>query len=97
MVDSQKVEKCDYVFVRCTNKEHYYVELKGSNIGKAYDQIVTTIAKHIPSPKEKNYGFIVCSKVPKSGTKVQKIKEKFKKKYGQDLEVKQNEYTHIID
>ena len=97
VITSQVVEKCDYVFVRCTNKDHYFVELKGGDIKKAYGQIITTITTHILCHKDKRYGFIICSKVPKGGTNVQKIKEEFIKQYGQKLEVKQNEFTHVVE
>lgn len=96
LVASEEVKKCDYVFVRCSNNDHYYVELKGKNINRAYEQITTTITTHLQSHKDKNYGFIICSKVPKAGTDVAKLKEDFIKKHGRKLEVKQNKYTHVV-
>lgn len=43
IIKSKETEKCDFGFVRHANEDFYFVELKGKNIEKAYDQIVTTI------------------------------------------------------
>ncbi|MEM6964554.1 MAG: hypothetical protein AAF573_07305 [Bacteroidota bacterium] len=97
-VNDKSVEKCDYAFHRCSNDEQYYVELKGQKIKKAFDQIAKTISGHLKSPKEKNYGFIVASKVkaPKRNLIVNKMKEEFKKKYGVKLEIGTTHYVHQL-
>lgn len=83
-----KMDRCDFAFHRCANEDFYFVELKGSDIGKAYQQIITTLSQHIPTPKEKRLGFIVTSRMPKSGPDVNKLKNEFRVKYGRQLFIK---------
>ena len=92
LINSQEIEKCDFGFVRHSNNDFYFVELKGSNIEKALNQIVSTInyfeENLIQIPKSKSFGFIVSSKVPSAGTDVNKLKQIFAKNYGKVLEIK---------
>jgi len=89
--------KCDYAFTRCSNKELYYVEFKDTDIIEAYNQIVNTIINHFPSPKEKNFGFIIATRITTASNRIiARKKEEFKKMYGQDLLVKSKKYTHIV-
>jgi hypothetical protein len=68
------------------------VELKGKDIQKSYNQLVSAIAELennlIKVPKNKRFGFIVSSKVPKSGIDINNLKQDFLKNYGKKLEVK---------
>jgi len=90
--------KCDYIFVRCKTEDVYYVELKGQDIGHAYEQIVETISVHFPSPKEKNYGFIIASKVTPSFNRIiAKKKEEFQKRHGVKLVIAVGIYKHYIE
>ena len=92
LISSNDVEKCDFGFVRHFNEDFYFVELKGSNIEKAFKQIVSTIdylnTNLILIPKNKRLGFIVSSKVPSGGTDINKLKQNFAKNYGKVLEIK---------
>lgn len=96
-VKDNESQKCDYVFVRCSNKETYYVELKGQDVPKAYNQIVETLKTHFPAPKNKTYGFIVASRVvPKQAQKIRKLKAEFAKSHGVVLKIGSQRYTHKI-
>ncbi|MDX1940136.1 MAG: hypothetical protein SFU99_06260 [Saprospiraceae bacterium] len=89
--------RCDYVFIRCSNRETYYVEFKDTDVTEAYDQIVETIKTHFLSPKERNYGFIIATRITTSANRIiAKKKEEFKKTYGKDLIVKSKAYTHFV-
>lgn len=92
LITSQLIEKCDFGFVRHSNNNFYFIELKGSNIEKAFNQIVSTInhleSNFIQIPKNNRLGFIVSSKIPKAGTDVNKLKQIFAKNYGKVLEIK---------
>ena len=92
IITSMAIEKCDYGFVRHANDDFYFVELKGSDIEKAFSQIVSTInffnANLVIIPKNKRLGFIVSSKVPSAGTDVKNLKQAFAKYHGKVLEVK---------
>jgi uncharacterized protein YjbI with pentapeptide repeats len=92
LIKSQQTEKCDFGFIRHSNNDFYFVELKGKDIQKAYNQIVSAIAELennlIIVPKNKRFGFIVSSKVPKAGIDINNLKQDFLKNYGKKLEVK---------
>jgi hypothetical protein len=93
LIDSQEIEKCDFGFVRHSNDEFYFVELKGNKIEKAYSQIVETIKYFerdlIKIPQNKKYGFIVSSSgLPKAQIRINNLKQHFAKgKYGAKLEI----------
>ncbi|MFK7774996.1 MAG: hypothetical protein AB8F94_22845 [Saprospiraceae bacterium] len=95
-VKDKNVEKCDFAFHRCSNDDKYFVELKGIKIKKGFNQIVKTITTHLPSPKEKNYGFIVASRVPRSGVDINKLKIEFRKKYGMALKIQTRQIIHQV-
>nr|WP_315239336.1 hypothetical protein [uncultured Flavobacterium sp.] len=92
LIASQQVEKCDFGFIRHSNDEFYFVELKGKEIKKALSQIISTIAHFenhfVGIPKDKRYGFIVSSKNPLAGQATNILKLEFAKKYGKILEIK---------
>ena len=56
--------KCDYLLIIEAEKKLYFIELKGSDLVKAVDQISTTLDKLLPSIDHKIVnGRIVLSKV----------------------------------
>lgn len=106
LISCKQVSKCDYLFIRdyeCLQgeTEFYFVELKGSNIKKAFEQIKNTISyiksNHISSlSKNKILGFIVSSKVPRAGVDVAIMKQEFRDKYGGELlKIQNNQLVHI--
>lgn len=100
LIDSQKVEKCDFGFVRQSNGEFYFVELKGNKIEKAYNQIIETIKyfekELIKIPQNNKYGFIVSSSgIPKAQIRINNLKQDFAKgKYGVKLEIQNMVIKH---
>lgn len=101
LIDDSTVEKCDYVFRRCANSDIYFVELKGSDVTKGFDQIVATI-KHFNGKMELAqahiFGFIVASKVklPKGNAEVANLKKTFVRKHGAALVFQTNKLIHRI-
>lgn len=96
LITSQVVEKCDFGFVRHASQEFYFVELKGKEIQKAYNQIVETIKyfnnNFIEIPTRMRFGFVVSSSVPKAGIGTNVLKQDFAKKFGKQLEIKNREF-----
>lgn len=92
-------EKCDFLFELASKSEVYYVELKGSNIQKAYNQLVTTykICKKAHKSFNTKRSFIVASRVPRSGPKVQELKIKMMKSFSMQLSVATNSHTVVVD
>lgn len=83
-------KRCDYMFeidsLPCIENplprmyRVIYLELKGCDVEKAYEQLLATIhifhSKHKETKRECH---IVASRVPKAGTKVQQLKIQMKK------------------
>jgi len=75
--------KCDFLFEVIDEelKEVFYVELKGSDISHAIQQLEATVKHcfsiHKTVPRK---CYIVASRVPKALTSTQKIKKEFKRK-----------------
>ena len=74
-------ERCDYLFEIINNdtiKDVFYVELKGSNITHAIEQLKATIAhcKNIHSSVALKQCYIVASKFPSAGPSSQTLKKK---------------------
>lgn len=92
LISAQDVEKCDFGFIRHSNDEFYFVELKGKEIKKALSQIISTIGyfenHFVRIPKDKRYGFIISSKNPLTGQATNILKLDFAKKHGKLLEIK---------
>lgn len=99
LIPSQQVQKCDFGFVRHSNNEFYFVELKGKDVKKAFEQIISTIdnfeRNFIKISKEKRLGFIVSSKNPLVGQETNILKQTFAKKYGKLLEIKNIQCKYI--
>lgn len=74
-------KRCDYMFELGEPVAHVlYLELKGCDVEKAYEQLTATIdiflTEHQGCKKECH---IVASRVPRAGTKVQQLKVKILK------------------
>ena len=99
LITSKTVEKCDFGFLRHSNNEFYFVELKGKDIRKALNQIISTISNFennfIKIPKNKIHGFIVSSRNPLSGTETNNLKQAFAKNHGLLLEIKSKQCKYI--
>ena len=91
-------EKCDFLFEINSISEVHYVELKGADIQKAYNQIVATVkaCKNEHEVFLSKRGFIVASRVPKSGPQVQVLKKKMLKDCSTQLFVATNRHTEKI-
>jgi hypothetical protein len=74
-------KRCDYLFEINEPISHViYLELKGCDIEKAYEQLIATIELFkLEHQKFKKECHIVASRVPKAGTKIQQLKVKILK------------------
>jgi len=102
LISSQTVPKCDYLFYSNSGKEFYFVELKGTDIEKAFEQICATI-KHVNTianiqiKKNKIHGFVVSSAVPAAANqRVRHLQAKFARDIGTRLYVKNRLLEHSV-
>ncbi|HEY9701420.1 MAG TPA: hypothetical protein V6C58_03185 [Allocoleopsis sp.] len=97
LIDDHR-QRCDYLFEiddPCTLA--IYVELKGKDIEKAFNQLIATL--DYLSQKHKNCHkecYIIASKVPKAGPQVQVLKTKLAKSHKVQLFVFTGEYKKNI-
>lgn len=88
--------RCDYALVP-TSEVEIYVELKGSDIAHAIEQIESTI--HLLSynvNKIKKICFVVSTRVPKQATSIQQIQSRFKKKFNASFRIKNLQDTYDL-
>ena len=77
-------------------REEHYVELKGSDVPHAIDQLRQTIIK-LGEYDDKRRSYVVCTKVaPKISTLIQRAKAEFRKKYNSDLQIKETPLEVIL-
>lgn len=80
--------RCDYTVVPCDQIE-IYVELKGSDIIHAVNQIESTISLLSDNPQTiKKFCFVVSTRVPKQTTSIQQLQSRFKKKFNASFRIK---------
>lgn len=96
---SDNRERCDYVFeigrsCHCA----IYIELKGADVEKAFSQLVATMI-HLKErhKKSKIICYIVASRVPRCGPKVQQLKLQMARKYKALLIVGTQEVVASLD
>ncbi len=84
LIDDQRTKRCDYLFKVCETKKHFLVELKGTDVNKAVEQIISTfdfINRKLKLSPEYYEGVIVSSSVPRAAEqKFRLLKENCLKK-----------------
>ncbi|MBV7569663.1 hypothetical protein [Pseudomonas sp. PDM27] len=67
--------KCDWLLVDSVSGREIYIELKGSDIKHAVDQICATVAALTKNVKDIKLGYVICTKCPLDSTAVQRLKK----------------------
>ncbi len=89
--------RCDYLVICNRNIEHF-VELKGSDVKHAIEQIEASIKKLSKSPTQKDkWSFVIYFHCPLTTTTVQKYKKIFKKKYNSSLIVERSGFEYTLN
>jgi hypothetical protein len=88
--------RCDGVLVcpsEIPNHEHY-VELKGSDVGHAVEQLRNTLQNLSRDPARQSKScYVISSRVPRAGTDIQRFQRQFRSQYGSALFVRSREMT----
>jgi hypothetical protein len=80
--------RCDYALDPQTGIE-IYIELKGSNINHAIEQLESTIKRLSLNPqKGPKLCIVVSTRVPRQGTNIQSLQLRFKCRYNARLRIK---------
>jgi hypothetical protein len=94
VISDNETLRCDYALMPSDEVE-IYVELKGSDIVHAVEQIKSTIRLLSDNPQKiKKLCFVVSTRVPKQTTNIQQLQSQFKKNFNASFRVKniQDEY-----
>ena len=87
--------RCDYLII-LPNEQELYVELKGSNVKHAVEQIATSIQTLTSNELTLKLGFIASTRCPINSTEIQILKKKFRQQYKAKLIIKNGEITHKV-
>jgi len=93
--------RCDYLVIPdqqdIKKVIEIYIELKGSKILHAIEQLEATIKKLSYDPaKQEKVCIIISTRCPLTTPEIQKFKLRFKKTYNAKLEVKNMTYTYRL-
>lgn len=93
--------RCDYLVItpsqdRTFDSQEIYIELKGSDVRHAVEQIATTIQKLCSNMSVLKLCFIASTRCPMNSTQIQNLKKKFRKKYNAKLTIKNGEITYEV-
>ena len=93
--------RCDYLVIIPDNKKssdgsEIYIELKGSDVKHAVEQLATTIKKLTDNMSASKLCFIASTRCPINSTQIQNIKNKFKQRYKAKLTIKNGEIVHKV-
>lgn len=91
-LDSVRVDGCAITSgIRCDfliqNGVQAFIELKGSDVKHAVEQLVRSMEK-LADKKKKMFCFIVSTRCPLISTEIQKFKREFRKEWNADLQIK---------
>jgi len=88
VISDNNTPRCDYAIVP-SNEVEIYVELKGSDIPHAVQQIESTIGLLSEDPKKiRKLCFVVSTRVPQQATSIQNLKIKFKRNFNAHFQIK---------
>ncbi|SHJ45090.1 hypothetical protein [Pseudobutyrivibrio xylanivorans] len=101
MIDNSSQTKCDYLVLQIEDKISIFVELKGSDVKHAFEQLSETINSMNACLEDYSvYARVICSSkqnVPNYNACPQYVKlKKILKKHDGDLEIKSMELTEDI-
>lgn len=88
--------RCDYLLVSNDEREERYVELKGTDVMHAIDQIEATI-KRIGESTDNRHSYVICTGVaPHCTTRIQIKQILFRNKYKSKLLIKEKEFREKL-
>ena len=93
--------RCDYLVIapskdKSSDSQEIYIELKGSDVKHAVEQIATTIQKLGSDSSAFKLCFIASTRCPINSTQIQNLQKKFRKKYNAKLTIKNREIVHKV-
>lgn len=85
-------KRCDYLVINDKDCEHF-VELKGTDVEHACEQLSISITKLSKNLKQEKHSFVIASRViPAISTTIQRFKSQFRSKFNCKLIVKNQQH-----
>ena len=81
---------------KSANGQEVYIELKGSDVKHAVEQLATTIQKLTDDMSVSKLCFVASTRCPITSTQIQKFKKEFMQKYKANLTIKNGEIVHKV-
>ena len=90
-------KRCDNLLCSSNGEEERFVELKGSDISHAIEQLRASI-QQIGECDRNRHAYVVCTKVaPQLTTLIQRTKSEFKRRFNAMLSVKESPADIVIN
>ena len=88
-------KRCDYLLI-LPDEQEIYIELKGSKVVYAVEQIIASIPRLTIDKSKQKLGFISSTRCPINSAEIQKFKKIARTKYNLKLTIKNGEIVHKI-
>ena len=100
LIINSNTKKCDFVFVRCANNYHYFVEMKGSDTKHAIKQLESTIKYFIEKTglkKHQVFAYVVSGRVPSNSNLLfRSLKKQFVKNFAVELKIGTKKFVKTL-
>lgn len=95
-IDDKVTLRCDKLLVSADEHEERYVELKGTDVMHAIDQLESTIVR-LGEFDDNRHAYVISTNVaPAYTTKIQQKVLQFKRKYNSELVVKEKQLEVVL-
>jgi len=89
--------KCDWLLIDSETRKEAYIELKGSDVEHAINQIVASAKSLSKTPADKKLGYVICTKSPLNSTEIQRHTKALLQHHKIMLRVRKTVHTESID
>ena len=89
--------RCDWMVIDKQSEREIYIELKGTDLDHAFDQLKETIRKLTKDPKNIKRALIICTRSPMSSSQIQIMQKSIFQSHRAKLDVKTSEHRENIE
>lgn len=103
LIKGNEFKKCDWLAIIPVKieekifRKEIYIELKGSDVSRAIDQITASIEKLSNDRKSKKLGYVICTRSPLSSAEIQTKTKQVLHTHKLVLRVKTIKYTETVE
>ncbi|MEM6053025.1 hypothetical protein AAH450_20970 [Erwinia sp. P7711] len=89
--------RCDWMVIDTESGKEIYIELKGTDLNHAFEQLKETIRKLTKDQKKIKSALIICTRSPMSSSEIQIMQKSIFQTHKAKLYVKTSEYRENIE